>query len=214
MAFDLLFILMVLASAVTLLGLFALVLRRRWRLARRLLLGYASGALLYLGALVLVSTTTPERVLQLGEDRCFDDWCITVAGFTDLPALGEGPGRVRARGRFYVVELELSNQARGRSQRASSVALWLLDGQGRRHPVSTVGQAAWEAKHGPTAALTSTLALGERLGTVRVFDVPVDADALGLTVVHPVGFAPGWLIIGDDMSWLHRPTVFRLAPDR
>lgn len=211
-ASDILFLLVVMVSAATLLGLVAAALGGRWRFARRLLRGYALVAFTYLGALVLFSLTAPQRVLPLGEDRCFDDWCIAATGYSVLPELGPSTRRLRAQGRFYAVEIRLSNQARGRSQRASSVALWLLDDRGRRYPVSRSGQAAWEAEHGPTAALTSTLALGERLGTLRVFEVPLDARSLGLVVEHPAGFSPGRLILFDEQSWLHPPTVFRLAP--
>ena len=52
----------------------------------------------------------------------------------------------------------------------------------------------------------------ERLGTLRVFEVPLDARSLGLVVEHPAGFSPGRLILFDEQSWLHPPTVFRLAP--
>lgn len=31
-----------------------------------------------------------------------------------------------------------------------------------------------------------------------------------ITVEHPVGFSPGWFIIGDESSILHKPTIIHL----
>jgi hypothetical protein len=85
-----------------------------------------------------------------------------------------------------------------------------VDGQGRKYDVSPPGQGAFEAEHGPAAPLTSTLALGQSLSTVQIFDLPDDARDVGLTVEHPVGPSPGLFIIGDDASLLHKPTIVRL----
>ena len=33
---------------------------------------------IYLCVVIAVSLSTPRREIAMGEDRCFDDWCIAV----------------------------------------------------------------------------------------------------------------------------------------
>jgi hypothetical protein len=208
--FDLLFILVFLASVVTLGAAGVAALRGHRRRAFRLLVGWAISAAIYLGAVVVVALTSPQRILAIGEDRCFDDWCVAVEDVTVVRELGPGDRVVRADGLFYVVTLRLSNHGRGRAQRASSAAVHLIDERGRMYEVSEQGQQAFEAQYGPALPLTSTVGVGQFLNTVRVFDLPADAHGIGLTVAHPVGPSPGLFIIGDDASLFHKPTIIRL----
>ena len=207
---DLLFIVIVLASVVTLAAAAVSALRGRRQYAARLLVRYLALAAVYLVALVIVSLVSPQRVLAIGEDRCFDDWCIAVENVAITPELGQGEHLLRANGAFYVVTVRLSNHARGRDQRAASAAIHLIDHQDRWHDASPGGQRAYEEAHGPIVPLTATIPLGQSLTTVQVFDLPLDAHDVGLAVEHPAGFSPGRLIIGDEASLLHKPTIVRL----
>lgn len=117
---------------------------------------------------------------------------------------------VGAEGKFYVVTLRLSNRARGREQRAGSVAVHLLDQRGHVHVVSIHGQRAFESRNGVAAPLTSAIAVGRFVDTVQVFDLPTDSAEVSLAVEHPVGPSPGLFIIGDEASLLHKPTIVRL----
>jgi hypothetical protein len=208
--FDLLFILVFLATVAVLAAALIALLLRRGRAAGRLLAGWAAFILLYLGAVAAVSLASPQRVVAMGEKRCFDDWCVAVEDVVRVSELGAGEQSVTANGVFYVVTLQLSNRARGRAQRASSAAIHLLDGQGRVFDLSALGQAAYEAQHGAAAPLTTSMPVGGSFTTVQVFDLPLDAREVGLTVEHPVGFSPGWFIIGDESSLLHKPTIVPL----
>lgn len=210
MIFDLLFLLMVFASVILLAAVFVALAARHARAAGWLLAFGGAGWLLYLSVLVVVSLVTPQRAVAMDQDRCFDDWCVAVEKATTTDALGRGASTVRADGIFHVVTLRLSNHARGRPQRAASAAVHLVDSRGRRYDVSLRGQAAFIAQQGATAPLTATLGVGQSLEVVQVFDLPLDASELGLTIEHPVGFSPGWLIIGDEVSLLHKPTIVRL----
>jgi hypothetical protein len=210
MIFDLLFIVVVLATVVTFVMAATAGVRRRRQRAGSLLRRWVAAVAIYLGAVVAVSLVSPQRVLAIGDDWCFDDWCVAVNSVTLAPELGPSDRPVRANGVFYVVRLRLSNHARGRTQRAGSVAVHLLDGLGHRHGVSSEGQSAFEARDGPTLPLTSTIPLHQSLTTVRVFDLPRDVHDVGLTIEHPVGFSPGLFVIGDQTSLFHRPTVVRL----
>lgn len=210
MIFDLLFIVVVLATVITFAMAAIAGVRGRRQRAVSLLRRWVAAAAIYLGAVVVVSLLSPQRVLAIGEDWCSDDWCVAVNSVTLVPDLGPSDHPVRAKGVFYVVRLQLSNHARGRSQRASSVAVHLLDGLGHRYGVSSEGQSAFEALDGPTPALTSTIPVRQSLTTVRVFDLPSDSRDVGLTIEHPVGVSPGLFVIGDQASLFHRSTVVRL----
>jgi hypothetical protein len=210
MIFDLLFIFVVLASAAALVFAAVSALLARRQRALTVLGGYAVGIVIYLGVVAFVGLISPQRIFAVGEDRCFDDWCVAVADVTAVTELGEGADRVRANGQFYVVTLRLSNHARGRSQRVSSAAVHLIDDKEQLFEVSQSGQAAFEAQNGPALPLTSLLEVGQSINTVRVFDIPADSHHVGLTIVHPVGPAPGLFIIGDDASLFHKPAIILL----
>lgn len=182
----------------------------RWRLAKSLLLACGVAVAIYLGGVGLASFLMPQQVLAIGDDWCFDDWCVAVDNVTLTPELGPEDHRVQADGVFYVVGLRLSNHARGRPQRASSAKVYLLDGQGNQITISEAGQLAYETEAGPSLPLTVTIPLRQSVNTVRVFDVPIETSQVGLTIQHPVGFTPGLFVIGDQASLWHQPTIIRL----
>lgn len=210
MIFELVFITFLLAGIVTVSAALRSALRGRGRRAVRLLVGCGVAAALYLGTVVIVSLNSPRRVLEVGEDWCFDDWCVAVSDVTLASELGPPERLVRTDGVFYVVRLRLSNHARGRTQRAGSAAAYLVDGRGDRYDVSHEAQAALEAQEGPARPLTAPISAGQSIDTVQVFDLPREASEVGLTVEHPVGFSPGLFVIGDQASLFHERTVVRL----
>jgi len=210
MIFDLLLIVVVLATVALLLLAAVAGIQGRKRSAKRYLVRCCGLVVTYVAVVVVVSLVQPQRVVEMGEDWCFDDWCVAVDDVRFESTLGPPEAPVRARGVYCVVTLRLSNRARGRPQHPSSAAVHLVDGRGHTYEPSPAGQDALERIDGPEPALTSILALGQSVETVRVFDIPIDATNVGLTVEHPVGFAPGILIVGDQASLFHRRTVVRL----
>jgi hypothetical protein len=129
--------------------------------------------------------------MQMGDPRCFDDWCITVENATRRPV----GGRIA-----YLVTLRLSSTARRVSQREKSVAVYLTDDGGRRY--NSTPQSAdlpFDIQLGPQESVTAT----------RTFEVPPDAQNLGLVITHEGGFPIGWFIIGYE-SWFHKPALVRL----
>ncbi|MBL8076721.1 MAG: hypothetical protein JNM55_02065 [Anaerolineales bacterium] len=204
--FDLLFLLIVLVTAIIFLVTLINLIRKRFVQTRRLLLYYGLGLAIYFFILIAVSLTSPQRVVAMKETRCFDDWCLAIEDVKLLDELN----KVKPDGVFYVIKLELSNQARGRSQRAGSVAIHLFDENGNQYDLSAVGQSALEAQQGAIPPLTSTIEVGQVITTFQVFDLPREAHDVVLTIEHPVGFSPGWFIIGDESSLLHKPTIVHL----
>jgi hypothetical protein len=210
MIFDLVFILLFLGTVGALIAVVALLLMRQFKTASKLALFYGVGLLLYLSILIAVSIISPQRVIAMGEDRCFDDWCIAVEKVSYAQELGNEPLQTQANGEFWVVTLRLSNHARGRDQRASSTAVHLIDRNGQSYDLSLAGQEAFEAEYGTTSLLTSTIPLGQSLTVVQVYDLPPNVQDIVLTVEHPIGRFPGLLIIGSEASLFHKPTIVRL----
>src|SRR5271156_5506178 len=78
--FDLLLILMVLGSAAAcVFGVVALALRR-WKLARWVALAMVLAWAVYLGVGTVMAVMSPQRIMALGENRCFDEMCFAVTG--------------------------------------------------------------------------------------------------------------------------------------
>ncbi len=202
--FDPLLIVSVLVVLTCVFGMVQGLIARRFDRVRRLGVVLATYVGAYAIILVLVSLLGPQRVVPMHEPRCFDDWCLSVEGVERRAAIGT----VRARGTFWLVTVEVSSRARRVSQRARDAAVYLVDPRGRRIDPSPYGQRALESASGAGEPLDSTVDAGESFTHTVVFDVPVDVTELGLVTAH--GTFPGRIVIGDDQSFLHRPTIVGL----
>jgi predicted outer membrane lipoprotein len=188
--FDLLFLGLSLAAAISLLAAVWLALRKQFGRAGRVLLRLLLCAGVYMAVVVLVSLVSPRRFLKADATQCFDDWCIGVAEFRRVPESG---------GVAYRVDLRVSSRARRVSQRERNVVVYLTDEQGKRY--DPVADAAT-----PIGVL---LRPRESVVTSRSFLVPAEAKDLGLVVAHEGGFPIGWFIIGYD-TWFQKPAILRL----
>ncbi|WP_423225720.1 hypothetical protein [Candidatus Amarolinea aalborgensis] len=191
--FDLLFIVIVVASLAMLAVVIATALRGRGRQAVRLLAALGVCLALYLGVIALVALASPPRVMALGQDRCFDDWCVAVEDIARVELL---------KGTELTVTLRVSNRARRAPQRENGVVVAVLDEEGQRF------EAAAPREEAPFSVL---LQPGEAVTVTRTFDVSGASGRLNLVVEH-AGFSrfPGMFIIGDDSSLLHKPTIVHL----
>jgi hypothetical protein len=190
-AFDLLF-LAVLFATVVLVVLACLAALRSQR-ARAVVLLRRLGILaaVYLAVVILVSLASPRRVLNLGDEQCWDDWCIAVTN----------AHHERARdGQSYEVILRVSSRARRRAQRERGVHIYLMDNRARCY------DAATESAEVPFDLL---LQPQEAVDLRRVFHLPAEAQDPVLVVAHD-GWFPGLFIIGDSGSLFHKRTVVRL----
>ena len=209
--FDLVLILAILGSVLTLCVLFFFLLRRQWRQARHVALALFSCVVLYAAVLVSVSLFSPERVLTMHQDRCFDDWCLSVERVVQQPTVGVAPTVVRAHGAFYLVTVRVSSQAKATSQRALDAQVSLLDARGQRFDPSAPGQQALDATGQGGQTLSSELAPGGSFTRTIVFDLPKGSSHLALVVMH--GQFPDLLVIGSEQSFLHKPTIIELQLD-
>lgn len=188
--FEPLFLLLALATVITLVTAAIRAVMGQFVRARRILLRLGIGAAAYFAIVIAVSAASPGRVYQRGDAQCFDDWCITVVsgGWTDA-----APVR-------YEVALRLSNRARRVPMGEKGTVVYLTDANGRRYdPLA----------EGADVAFDTLIPPGESLSAVRRFDVPRTATGLGLVYTHEGGFPIGWLIISEG-GWFQTPPVVRL----
>jgi len=192
--FDLLFLLAMLTSLVTLVVFGISLIRARGAKALRILRIYAIGAALYLLVGVAVAFFRPQRVLRVGDPWCFDDWCLTV----------ESVHKVRGQNDVsYQVGLRISSRAGRVAQRANGAWIYLIDNHGHR----------FSPDPDPSATpLDIRLQPQESITTSRLFHVPGDAQQLGLITGHGGAYcgAMSFLIIGDSGCLFHKPTMVRL----
>jgi hypothetical protein len=207
--FDLLFLASALGVCLALIVTLVALARRRWPIVRRTLLGLGAYLLLYALAMVSVAALSPQRTLAMGQEHCFDDWCIAAVAAVQQPRIGAAPMTVMAQGRFVVVAVRVTSHAKAISQRELDTQLYLLDSAGRRYAVSTAGQRALDATGLGGQPLDTMLAPSGSFTHTTVFYVPMSASQLALVVAHDA--FPGVLIIGDGQSLFHRPTLMRLS---
>jgi hypothetical protein len=189
--FDLFFIAVFFAAVgmLVLAGVAVLRGRRAAAIATLRRLGVFVGV--YLGIVILVSLASPGRVLNVGDDQCWDDWCLTVTDVRRTPT--ENAIKL-------LVTFRVSSRARRVSQRGRGTQVYVMDGQGRRSdPVPDPDAIPFDVLLQPQEARITT----------REFDLPADAQDPVLIATHGEGF-PGWFIIGDAASLFHKKTVVRL----
>jgi hypothetical protein len=189
--FDLLFILLFFIGVSALMAAAWFAVSRQFGRSRKIFFRLLVGAVAYMAVVVAVSLILPRRVVKVGDPQCFDDWCVSIAGFKRAPQ-----GTYVA----YSVDLRLSSRARRAPQRENNLAVYLTDDRGRRHdPVADKSAAAFNVLLQPHESLVVS----------RKFLVPVDAADVGAVVTHEGGFPIGWFIIGYD-TWFRKPPVAAL----
>ena len=190
--FEPLFLLLALVTLVSLLTALVRLARGQAARAGRIVLRVAVGALVYFVAVAAVSIVTPRRVHRIGEAQCFDDWCITVADVQRTP--------VSSGGSVYDIGMKLSSRARRVPMGEKGTVVYLTDGQGRRY----------DPLPDPSGVpLDTILQPGESVIARRRFDVPADAQNVGLVYTHEGGFPIWWLIVGEG-GWFRKPPIVRL----
>lgn len=190
--FDLVFIVVVVATLGMVLAALVSAFRRRgkraWKWTGRLALLLGS----YLSAVLVVSIASPGRVVAIGEEQCWDDWCVSVASVRRHQTVN---------GVSLEVTLRMRNSARRTSQSApAGSGAYVLDDRGRRFNAEPVP---------PDSRLVVRLGPEEIRDVIREFRLPADAHAPVLVVTHGGRF-PGAIIIGDSVSLFHKPTVVPL----
>jgi hypothetical protein len=209
--FDLVLLLAVLGCVLALFALCSFLLRRQWTRARRVSLTLGSFLVLYAVVLLSISLLSPQHMLAMHQDHCFDDWCLSVERVVQQPSIGASPTIVAAHGEFYLVTVRVSSRAKAITQRAPDAQVYLLDASGQRSDPSPSGQQALDATGQGGQPLSSALAPGGSFTRTVVFDLPKGSSHLALVVTH--GLFPDLLVIGSEQSFLHKPTIIELQMD-
>ncbi len=160
----------------------------------------------YVGILIAVSLTSPEPILDRGQEHCFDEMCFSVQGVAETPTLGTR----QASGVFYIVDVKLRNAAGRTAQKPSNPQIWIIDGDRHEYRQMLVGDGdnAGQAL-GAEQIWTRRINPGDAVEQRVAFDLPADVVAPRLVITEGSGF-PTDIIIGDENSLWHAKTTFRL----
>ena len=191
--FDLLFLASALAAIVSLFVAAGAAIAGRGAKAIAILkrLGVAVGA--YFVLVLIVAAATPQKVLNIGDPWCFDDWCLSVDTVTQKSVPS---------GLSYTISLHIFSDAKRVSQRANGAWIYLIDQRGSRYaPVPNPQETPLDVLLQP----------GESVQTSRNFLVPNGVHSLGLITGHGGPYCsliPP--IIGDGGCLFNKPTMVRI----
>ena len=130
----------------------------------------------------------PQRILQVGDPWCFDDWCLTVKNTQRADT-------------NYTVNMLLSSQAKRVTQRANGAWIYLRDENDRHYDPAPA-----------EVPLDVVLQPGESIAATRSFSVPSNVHELGLVTGHggpPCGLM-SLIIIGNAGCLFHKEAMIRL----
>ena len=190
----------------------AALLTRRVGRAARIGLALAVWLAVYAAALLFFSLTSQPQSIPLGQERCFDEMCFSLQSVVVEPTLASAA----ARGDFYILTIQLTNQAKRAAQRPSQPDLFMLDAQGRSYSQILLaadipgGQGAGQ----PVSARelwNEKVEPGQTVVRQVAFDLPAGVQNPVLVISEGVGSLAA-VIIGDEGSFLHARTRFELTP--
>ena len=115
-----------------------------------------------------------DKPVPLGTDICFDDWCATITKIERPKSLAYENMILNPKGQFIILQIKMSNHARGIAQKPSEPRIHLIDGSGKIWTYSEDGQKMLEKISGKLIPLDEKLELHESLETRMVFDIPND----------------------------------------
>jgi hypothetical protein len=207
--YELLFILLFLASAIALLTVLIMTLTRHRQSAKRLLLSTLAVWGVYLAVLLVSDALEQQQVVKAGDNTCFDEMCFAVVSAQQGGESASSNLPPSSGGKLYTVTIRMTSQSRGRAQAEGGLRGRLYQ-EGKYFTVSDADQRAFESLHGPSPKLTQRLDPGQSILSVLVFKVPGELTHPALTLDH--GFTPGYFVIGES-PFLHKPPIMELTPD-
>jgi hypothetical protein len=201
------FIITVLFLVVSLAFLIVSLVRGQTTRARMLGVFIITWLAIYTGLLLAVSLASRSPTLETGQEHCFDEMCFSVQEVTQSDSLESG----HAKGVFYIIHLRLHNAARRAAQKPSNPQIWVADAQGHDYPQMISAEQGHAGQQVSAAELwVGRLNPGETADRLVAFDLPANISLPVLMISEGSGF-PTNVIIGDENSYLHSRTTFRLA---
>ncbi len=196
----------------------SLIVRKRGR-AKFVVLVMLVIAGAYLGAILVFSLASHEKVLARGEEKHFCEidchLAYSVTNTRQSKTLGNPPIQTTAQGTYTVVTIKTRFDETTISPRRGNGLLYpntrvltLVDERGNKYSPSTAGQRALDASHSGGTPFVTPLRPGESYTTEVVFDLPAEVKASTLLINE--GEWETRLVIGHENSPLHRKTRFQL----
>jgi hypothetical protein len=192
MIFELLFILIFLATIVGLLTAALQAIRGQRRKSLGILKLSAMILAVYFAICCVATLLTPRRELNIGQPLCFDDWCV------ELDAVNKSASASSTK---YDATIRIFSQAKRVSQRENGIVFYLEDDLGQRY----------SAIPNPSDIRSNALlAPNESVTLTRNFQLPSTAHAAGFVATHEGGFPIQWFIIAEGQSLFHKEPITRL----
>jgi hypothetical protein len=195
--FTLVLVLCVLASLVIVLMVAYHLIGGRRASALALLSRWGVGVAVYLAISVVVAVARPVRIIEPGQNWCFDDWCVAVEGVHRRPSAN---GQEVA----LTTDVRVYNAARS-PEGVRGFWAYLRDQDDRRY-APTPGP--WQG------IVVARVPPHEFARTSIDFVVPKDARQLGFVTGHgsgtPCGFLPSLLEIGQGGCLFHKTNMIRV----
>jgi hypothetical protein len=195
--FTLTLLLSVLASFVVFLIAAYRLIRGRRPSALRLLSRWGACAGVYLMISISVSLIRPVRIVEQGQNWCFDDWCLAVEGVRRTPS-------PNGRDVTFTAEIRIYNDARS-PEGVRGFWAYLRDENDRRYLPTP----------GPWQDIVASRVQGHGFAHTSIdFVVPKDARPRGFVTGHgsgtSCGLLPSLLEIGQGGCLFHRPNMIRI----
>lgn len=189
---SMVFFLVMVLSAVTLVIVLMCLPGREFRLAGRILAWWGAAAAAYTLLTIAVSLLLPQKIVNPGQSYCVDIWCISIQNVTTTPRDGNT---------LYRADVRIFSDANSVKVSARGVSLYLTDERGRHFPlIPDPSVTPFDVELNP----------GQSVNTSLTFLAAADARHLYLGGDGP---RPIWIskfFIGDDSAFLHRPTLIRV----
>ena len=165
---------------------------------RRILLGLPLLLTVYIAILLAASLLTPQTVLALRQERCFDEMCFSVTNVVMTKTIHTVSSQPATHGIFYLITVQLRNASLRTPQKPDNPSFTLVDGQGHEYAPSQQA-TLWNQQVQPGAIAPRVI----------IFNVPDVLQQPGLLIAE--GGWPTILIIGDDNSLFHKKTEVLLT---
>jgi hypothetical protein len=162
-----------------------------------------------MGVGAFVAMKAPQRIMALGEDRCFDEMCFAVTGIQRTASIGSAGSVTKAQGVFFIVDVRISNRG-GHAQKENGRNGVIVDQSGQFYRESQAGLQALLHVDGPLPGLDSKVDAGQSVAAKLVFDIPANAVQPGFTLGSDLRFNPASIVIADECHFLHKPTIVPL----
>ena len=121
---------------------------------------------------MLVVLNRRDETISHNQEIQYDDFVFSVLSVRQARFVGDGEGRVKPSGVFYIVTLKVANRAVRVDYKYKRDCALLVDEQDIEYPPSPEGQAALEETLNPSALCSAPIPAGADCVTEVVFDIP------------------------------------------